>query len=48
MNKNKLLRRNLVIYVLEDSVTKEEILHMNYNDSKIDHFARKRIKSTIR
>ena len=48
MNKNKLLRRNFVIYVFKNSVIKKEILHMNYNNSKIDHFTRKRIKNTIR
>ena len=48
MNENELLRRNFVIYVLENSVTKEEILHINHDDSKIDHFTRKRIKNTIR
>ena len=48
MSENELLRRDLVIYVLENSVIKEEILYMNHDDSKIDHFTRKRIKNAIR
>ena len=48
MSENELLRRSFVIYIFEDSVIKEEILHMNHDDSKINHFTRKRIKSAIR
>ena len=48
MNENELLRRDFAVYVFEDFITKEEILYMNYNNSKIDHFARKRIKNMIR
>ena len=48
MNENELLRRNFIIYVFKDSAIKEEILYINYNDSKIDHFTRKRIKNIIR
>ena len=42
------LRRNLAVYILNDSAIKEEILRINYNDSETNYFARTRIKKAIR
>jgi len=48
MRDNKLLRRDLAIYVLNDSATRDEILHMNHDDLEADHFACVCIKTAIR
>ncbi len=48
MRDNELLRRDLAIYVLNDSATRDEILHMNHDDLEADHFACVCIKTAIR
>ncbi len=48
MRNNELLRRDLAVYVLNDSATRNEILHMNHDDFKADHFAYAHIKTVIR
>ena len=48
IGRDGLLRRGLAVYVLEDSATKEEILHMNHDDPEAGHFARARTESAIR
>jgi len=48
MKDDELLRRDLAVYVLNDSATRNEILHMNHDDFKADHFARACIKTAIR
>ena len=48
MNEDELLRRDFVIYIFKNFVIKKEILYINHNDSKINHFTRKRIKNAIR
>ena len=40
MSENELLRRNLIVYVSDDSVTKKKILKIHYDDSLLNHFAR--------
>ncbi len=48
MRNDELLHRDLAIYVLNDSATRDEILHMNHDDFKADHFAHVHIKTAIR
>ena len=48
MRNNELLRRDLAVYVLNDSATRNEILRMNYDDLEADHFACAHIKTAIR
>jgi len=48
MKNNELLRRDLAVYVLNDFATRNEILRMNHDDFKADHFAYARIKTVIR
>ena len=48
INEDKLLCRNLAVYVFNNSVTKKEILRIHHDDSSIDHFARTCTKATIR
>ena len=40
MSENELLRRNLTVYVSDDSVTKKEIFKTHHDDSFLNHFAR--------
>ena len=40
MNENKLLRRNLAVYVLNDFITKEKIFKIHHNNFFSNHFAR--------
>ncbi len=48
MKDDKLLCRDLAVYVFNDSATRDEILHMNHDDLKADHFACTHIKTVIR
>jgi len=48
MRNDELLRRDLTVYVLNDSVTRNEILRMNHDDLEADHFACVHIKIAIR
>ncbi len=48
MKDNELLRHDFAVYVLNDSATRNEILHMNHDDYKADHFAYACIKTAIR
>ena len=48
MSENELLRRNLAVYVLNNFVTKKEILKIYHNDLFSDHFARARTENAIR
>ena len=48
MKNDELLRRDLAVYVFNDSVTRNEILRMNHDDFEADHFAYARIKTVIR
>ena len=48
MSEDELLRQNLAVYVLNDFVTKKEIFKIHHDDSFSNHFARVRIKNTIR
>ncbi len=48
MKDDKLLRRDFTIYVFNDSVTRDEILHINHNDLEANHFACAYIKTAIR
>ncbi len=45
---DELLRRDLAIYVLNDSATRNEILHMNHDHFEADHFAYACIETAIR
>ena len=45
---DELLRHDLAIYVLNDSATRNEILHMNHDDFEANHFAYAHIKTVIR
>ena len=47
MSENELLRRNLAIYVLNDSVTKKEIFKIYHDDFLSDHFARVQTENVI-
>ncbi len=48
MKDDELLCRDLAVYVFNDSATRNEILHMNHDDLKTDHFACIYIKTVIR
>jgi len=48
MRNDKLLRRDLAVYVLNNSATRNEILRMNHDDFEADHFAHAHIKTAIR
>ncbi len=48
MRDNKLLRRDLAVYVFNDFATRNEILHMNHDDFEADHFACAHIETAIR
>ena len=48
ISENELLRRNLAIYIPNDSTTKEKIFKIHHNDLFLNYFARARIKNTIR
>ncbi len=48
MRNNELLRRDLAVYVLNDSATRNEILHMNHDDFEADHFSCTHIETVIR
>jgi len=48
MRNDELLRRDLAVYVLNDSATRDEILRMNHDDFEADHFARAHIEIAIR
>jgi len=48
MRNDELLRRNLAIYVFNDSVTRNKILRMNHDDFEADHFTHACIKTAIR
>ena len=48
MNEDELLRQSLVIYILNDFVTKKEILKIHHNNFFLNHFARVRTENTIR
>ncbi len=48
MKNDELLRRDLAVYVFNDSVTRNEILYMNHDDLEADHFAYACIKTAIR
>ena len=48
MKDDELLHRDFAIYVLNDSATRNEILHMNHDDFEADHFACACIKTAIR
>ena len=47
MNEDELLRRDLAVYVSDDSATKKEILKIYYDDSFSNHFARARTENAI-
>ncbi len=48
MRNDELLRRDLAIYVLNDSVIRNEILCMNHDNFEANHFACTCIKTAIR
>ncbi len=48
MKDDELLRRDLAVYVFNDSATRNEILCMNHDDFKADHFACACIKTAIK
>jgi len=48
MKDDKLLRRDLAIYVFNDSATRNKILHMNHDDLEADHFTYAYIEIAIR
>jgi len=48
MKNNELLRCDFAVYVFNDSATRNEILYMNHDDFKADHFAHAHIKTAIR
>jgi len=48
MKNNELLRHDLAIYVLNNSATRNEILHINHDDLEADHFACAYIETAIR
>ncbi len=48
MKNDELLRCDLAVYVLNNSVTTNEILHMNHDDLEADYFACACIKTVIR
>ncbi len=48
MRNDELLHHDLAVYVLNDSATRNEILHINHDDLEADHFAYACIKTAIR
>ncbi len=48
MKNDELLRRDLAVYVFNDSAIRNEILRMNYDNLEADHFACIHIKTVIR
>ncbi len=48
MKDDELLRCDLAVYVFNDSATRNEILCMNHDDFKADHFACACIKTAIK
>ncbi len=48
MRNDELLHYDLAVYVFNDFVTRNEILHMNHDDFEADHFAYAHIKTVIR
>ncbi len=48
MKDDELLRRDLAIYVFNDSATRNKILHMNHDDLEADHFTYAYIEIAIR
>ena len=48
MNEDELLRRGLAVYILNDFVTKKEILKIHYDDFFSNYFARVRTENIIR
>ncbi len=48
MKNDELLHRDFAIYVLNDSATRNEILHMNHDNLEANHFAYAHIKTAIR
>ncbi len=48
MRNDELLHHDLTVYVLNDSATRNEILHMNHDDFEADYFAHACIKTAIR
>ena len=48
MNKDELLRRDLAVYVSDDSVTKKEILKTHHDNLFLNYFARVRPENAIR
>ncbi len=48
MKDDELLRRDLAVYVFNDSATRNEILCMNHDDFEADHFTCACIKTAIR
>jgi len=48
MRNDELLRRDLAVYVLNNSATRNEILRMNHDDLEADHFTHAHIETAIR
>ena len=48
MKDDKLLHHDFTVDVLNDFATRYEILHMNHDNLKADHFAYAHIKTVIR
>jgi len=48
MKNDELLHHDLAVYVFNDSVTRNEILHINHDNFEANHFAYAHIKTAIR
>ncbi len=48
MRNNELLRRDLAVYVLNNSAIRNKILRINHDDLEADHFTYAHIKTAIR
>ena len=48
MNKDKLLRQDLAVYISNNSVTNKEILRIYYDDSFLNHFTRAQTENAFR
>ncbi len=48
MRNDELLRRDLAVYIFNDSVTRDEILRINHDDFEADYFVYAYIKTAIR
>ena len=48
MNEDKLLRRNLAIYILNDFITKKKIFKIHHDNFLLNHFARVWTENVIR